>query len=125
MAAMDEQRSCRHAIAHETASAAAIKGRGFGAHRSTLIANLTEPKPAASTAAARGARPTSRTGRLNDLLASKLLAPANLGLHLCPIRTVVMKAFVVIHLVSLPTHSITKSPFAADLAVTGTQSFSA
>src|SRR5262249_21464421 len=40
VAAMDEQRSCRHAIAHETASAAAIKGRGFGAHGSILLANL-------------------------------------------------------------------------------------
>jgi hypothetical protein len=68
---------------------------------------------------------TSRPSRLNNLLASTLLAPANLGLHLCPIRTVVIKAFVVVHLVIFPTHSITKSRFAADLAVTRKQSFPA
>jgi hypothetical protein len=41
VAAMNEEGPCRHAIAHETASAAAIKERGFGAHGSILIADLT------------------------------------------------------------------------------------
>jgi hypothetical protein len=40
VAAMDEQRPCGHAIAHETASAAAVKERKFDAHLSILAANL-------------------------------------------------------------------------------------
>jgi hypothetical protein len=43
MAAMDEQRPCRHAIAHETTSAAAVERCGFGLHRSFLGANLRFP----------------------------------------------------------------------------------
>src|SRR5215467_9020010 len=39
--AMDEQRSCRHAIAHETAGAAAVEESRFDAHGSILIEYLT------------------------------------------------------------------------------------
>lgn len=40
MATVDEQRICRHAIAHEPTSATSVKKFGFAAHGSIFIANL-------------------------------------------------------------------------------------
>jgi len=41
MAAVNEQRRRRHAIAHVATGATAVIGHGFGAHGSILVANLT------------------------------------------------------------------------------------